>query len=54
MTGQMLPIMATLTPARRVAIRHSLSRCNNLRIRDYLRESKTSELSAQDAFATRD
>ena len=48
--------MATLTPARRVAYQ-AFSECrrNNLRIRDYLRESKDFlELSVQDkAFATR-
>ena len=48
--------MATLTPARRVAYQAFFEcRRNNLRIRDYLRESKDfSELSVQDkAFATR-
>ena len=48
--------MATLTPARRVAYQVFFEcRRNNLRIRDYLRESKDFlELSVQDkAFATR-
>ncbi|MFC2670673.1 RsmB/NOP family class I SAM-dependent RNA methyltransferase [Lancefieldella parvula] len=48
--------MATLTPARKVAYQVFFEcRRNNLRVRDYLRESKDfSELSAQDkAFATR-